>query len=70
MHNNLEVMKVALRVLTAVSHKHAPNPHDVTELEEIAGPKPHGMGTDEFTCGVIQDALKKRAQARHRIRVA
>jgi len=66
MRDSIEVMKIALRVLTAVSHKHAPDPKDVAALEEIAGPKPPGMGIDEFTCDVVQSALKGRAHRRTR----
>jgi len=70
LHNSLEVMKTALRVLTAISHKHAPNAKDVTELEQIAGPKPHGIGMDEFTCSVIHEVLRERARTQQRTRSA
>jgi len=64
MHNSSEVMKIALRVLKAVSQKHAAAPSDVAELEHHAGPKPHSMALDEFACQAIQDALKHRANRR------
>jgi hypothetical protein len=58
----------APRATKAVSHKHAPHPKDVPTLEEIAGPKAHRMGVEEFTCGVVQYALKQGARARQRNR--
>ena len=64
MRESIEVMKIALRVLTAVSQKHAPDSQDVADLEVFAGPKPTDMDLDEFTCGVIQLALKRRAGRR------
>jgi hypothetical protein len=64
MHDGIEIMKIALRVLTAVSQKHAPDSQDVVDLEVFAGPKPPDMDLDEFTCGVIQLALKRRAGRR------
>jgi len=66
MREALDIMKTALRVLTAVSDKRAADPGDIGELEAYAGPKPSGMDLDEFACGVIQDALKKRATRRSR----
>jgi hypothetical protein len=61
-----EVMAIALRVFTAISHKRRADPKDVEALEAIAGPKPSGMDLDEFTCFVVQEALKHRARRRTR----
>jgi len=67
MHDNLEVMKIALDVLRAVSHKHAPDPKDVAELDAYAGPKPEDMDVDEFACRTLQEALKRRAHWRAKV---
>jgi hypothetical protein len=64
MRESIDVMKIALRVLTAVSQKHAPDSQDIADLESFAGPKPPDVDLDEFTCSVIQVALKKRAVRR------
>jgi hypothetical protein len=64
MHNSLEVMEIALRVLTAASYKHALDPSDLAKLEEYTGPKPEGMDVDEFACRAVQEALKRRANLR------
>ena len=66
MREALDIMKTALRVLTAVSDKRAADPTDIDHLEAYGGPKPQGMDLDEYTCGVIQEALKKRATKRAR----
>ena len=57
-------MKVALRVLTALSEKRIPSAKDVEELGSYAGPQPAHMELDEFACEVIQTALRNRAEKR------
>jgi hypothetical protein len=64
MHDGIEIMQIAVRVLTAVSRRRAADSKDIAELEAFAGPKPEGMDLDEFTCAVIQQALRKRATSR------
>jgi hypothetical protein len=64
MHNSLEAMEIALRVLTAASYKRAPDPSDLAKLEEYTGPKPEGMDVDEYACRAVQEALKRRADLR------
>ncbi len=63
-------MEAALRILSELTEKRHPRDSDVHELVRIAGPKPAGMGLDEFACDVIQKALNHRAEARPKIRAA
>jgi hypothetical protein len=66
MHDSLEIMKIALRVLTAVSQNGVVDPQDIAELEKFGGARPADLALDEFTCGVVQQALKNRAAKRIR----
>src|SRR5262245_30794482 len=57
---SLAAMSVALRVLTAINAKRNPDLSDVKELEAYLGPKPDNVSLDEWTCDVIQTAVKKK----------
>jgi hypothetical protein len=57
-------MKLALRVLTALTQNKHPDADEVTALRELSGPTLQGMPLDELACEVIQKALKHRAAAR------
>lgn len=57
-------MKVALRVLVAMTHKHAADPADITALRDLAPVQPRDIDLDELACEVIQNALKQRAMLR------
>lgn len=56
-------MKVALRVLTALTEKHSPAKSDMDDLHEFAPSLAH-LPPDELACEVIQQALQRRAVAR------
>jgi hypothetical protein len=63
MQQSLAAMKTALRVLTALSERRDPDPADVDTLRNYA-PIPENLSVDEIACEVIQQALKRRAEAR------
>jgi len=56
---SIEVMKVALRVLTAITEKSGPLPSDVRSLLEFA-PDLTRLPPDELACEVIQRAMKRQ----------
>ena len=60
-------MKTALRVLTAITERRAPDTTDVEELRRYA-PLLGDAPLDELACDVIQQALKRRAVERERAR--
>ena len=64
MPDTLDVIGIAFRVLTALSHQCEPDPKDVAEMELFVGLKPDGMDLDEFAFQVIQKALEKRTNQR------
>lgn len=61
---SMDPMKIALRVLTALADKTAPDPADLDALIRIGGPKPEGAGWDEYACEALQKVLGDRAAAR------
>jgi len=63
MERVVEPMKVALRVLSAVSERQTPASADIALLKAYA-PEWAGAPLDEMACEVIQQALRKRAAAR------
>ena len=63
MKDNLAAMQTALRVLTAITEKHEPDTADIEELRRLT-PSLAAMPPDELACGVIQQALKRRAELR------
>lgn len=63
MKQSLAAMKTALRVLTALSERRVPEPADVDALKNYA-PLLGNLSVDELACDVIQQALKRRAEAR------
>jgi hypothetical protein len=64
MQKSLDVMRLALRVLTALNHNDQPRFADIRKLHELAGPEGANLGDDELACAVIQKALEYRAAAR------
>jgi hypothetical protein len=60
-----EPMKVALRVLAALSDRQAPSIADIAQLKAYV-PDCAATPLDELACEVIQQALKSRAAARAR----
>jgi len=58
-----EALKVALRVLTAVSEKREADPADVAALRRFAPLLADGP-LDELACDVIQQGLRRRAAMR------
>lgn len=61
---NMDPMKIALRVLTALADKTKPKSEDLDALLRIGGPKPDRVGWDEFACETLQKVLGDRAAAR------
>jgi hypothetical protein len=57
MHAGLEVMKVALRVLTALTHRMTPLPADLDALRQYA-PDANDLAAGELACEVIQRASR------------
>lgn len=56
---SIEVMKIALRVLTAITEKSGPAANDVRGLLEFA-PDLMNLPPDELACEVIQRAMKRQ----------
>ena len=65
MKESFELLTVSLRVLTAINNKQHPAQSDIDMLIAFAGPRPAGIGLDEFVCDVIQSAVDMRAIARN-----
>jgi hypothetical protein len=63
MPDSLAAMKVALRVLAALSEKLPPPSADIEELRRIA-PGGDDVPLDDLACEVIQRAVRARAAAR------
>jgi hypothetical protein len=57
-------MKVALRVLTALTERQVPDAADLERLHRCLSSYPPDAAPDELACDVIQQALKRRAIAR------
>lgn len=53
-------MDVALRVLTAITKQHAPDPRDLKALGRLAGDF-GTSGAEELACRVIHDQVELRA---------
>ena len=64
MQQSLEAMRLALRVLAALTEKRDPDPQDVAELRKLLPDAPQEFGMDELACDVIQRAIKHRAAVR------
>ncbi len=64
MQYSLDAMQTALRVLTAITERRAPDPADLAHLRELAGPGHEQTDPDELACDVIQKATKHREKAR------
>jgi hypothetical protein len=60
---SIEAMKIALRVLMALSEHQHPDKADVKALKSYAPLLADGP-LDELACDVVQQALKRRAEAR------
>ena len=67
MQQSYDAMKIALRVLKALTEKRYADSDDVALLHDLAGSQGRRMGVDELACEVIQQALKHRAIARQRL---
>jgi hypothetical protein len=63
MERIVEPMKVALRVLSAISEGRVPSSADIAQLRAYV-PDSAAAAADEVACEVIQQALKSRAAAR------
>jgi hypothetical protein len=63
MQRSIDALKVALRVLTAISEHHEPDLADVDRLRAYA-PLLSDASLDELACDVIQQALRRRNEAR------
>jgi hypothetical protein len=69
MQQSLMAMKLALRVLAAITEKQYPDPQNLAALRELA-PAAAGMEADELACEVLQMAIKHRAEVRRKIETA
>ena len=66
MRQTITIMKVSLRVLTALSKKRQPDSADVETLRRYLGSR-GPFDLDELCCDVIQKALSVvRAEVHHR----
>jgi hypothetical protein len=65
MQKSLEILAVSMRVLTAINNRQLPAQSDIDMVTALAGPRPGGMGLDEFICDVIRAATEQRATARN-----
>jgi hypothetical protein len=63
MQAGLDAMKVALRVLTALTERRDPAAEDLADLRTYA-PDANRLAPDELACEVIQRSIKARAAAR------
>jgi hypothetical protein len=63
MQQSLADIRLALRVLEAVTDGLHPDPHDVEELYRVA-PAVEFDSYDEMACAIIQRALERRRQVR------
>jgi hypothetical protein len=61
---NLQIMKVSLRVLAALSDRVEPAPADVDTLRYYLGWDAPPANLDELACEVIKKALERRARIR------
>jgi hypothetical protein len=67
MKEHLAIMKVSLRVLTALNEMYAPDPDDVDVLRRYLGAdSPREL--DDLACEVIKKALWARTRVRAAIR--
>jgi hypothetical protein len=58
-------LKTALRVLAAFTDKRNPDPSDVEELRNYAGPQANAaLNVDELACAVIHRALRHHSKVR------
>ena len=67
MEGTMQVMRAALRVLTAISDRQEPDSADVRALKAYAPPLCNAP-LDELACEVIQKALMRRAEIREQAR--
>lgn len=63
MQESLEILKVCVRVLSAVNTKAVPDARDIEALRHCLGGVPPA-DLDELACTVIAKAVRRRAQAR------
>jgi hypothetical protein len=63
MKTGLDVMKAALRVLSSITEKQAPDSRDLQALRAYA-PEAAGFADDELAREMIQRALRARASLR------
>ena len=63
MEQGLAAMKTALRVLTAITDRHNPEPSDVEELRRWA-PLLADIPPDKLACEIILQVIKQRSDKR------
>ena len=64
MQESFDAIKVAVRVLDALTERRYPYAGDIATLRAIAGAEAQNLTDDELACKVIHDALGRRAAAR------
>ncbi len=63
MQQGMDAMRVALRVLQAITERHPPDAKDLEELKRLA-PLQADQPQDELACDVIKQALQRREEIR------
>ena len=63
MEQSMVALKIALRVLTAIDDRTAPDPADIDQLRRLA-PLYRGASLEELACEVARRALVVRGHAR------
>jgi hypothetical protein len=64
MQESYDAIKLAVRVLEALTEQRYPYHGDIAALRAIAGPQAQNVTDDELACKVIHDALDRRAAVR------
>ena len=61
---SLQALKLALRVLTAITENRNPDPADIEALRACEGSCSNGRGVEELACDVIQRSIEHRRKLR------
>ena len=61
MQESVDAIRVALRVLAALTEYRNPDPEDVEKLHQLAPPTADAS-LDEMACAVVEEALKRRRE--------
>lgn len=67
MQQSYDQIRIAVRVLGALTEHRCPYGDDIAALRAIAGPGTQDLTDDELACKVIHEALDRRAAVRSKI---